>query len=545
MLDALVHTLADKEYYAPPAAMADPGPRFAPARVPYGWRRVDRDIWTVWSDGQARRAEQGWKIHVSARLDRTQRVLDTVAEIRFAEGVLFKHVSARTFFTVLHHKHASRPQAGKFCAIYPPDTETARRLLGLLSDALREEDGPYVLSDRRFGDSRTVHYRYGAFSARTALLPDGTRQGLVRDGFGRDVPDERLPYFLLPDGIADPFVAEEPEPHQGSILIRDYEIAGALQPSNAGGAYLARDTRTGRRVFIKEARAHNGLTMDGTDAQTRLRHEHKVLAAVHAAAPGICPEPLDHFREWEHDFLVTEYLEGVALRAWLSSTSSLMRTGSSAADHAVFFDAARRVLAALGHLDEAIDLAEHTEAHPITASCSTLSGGRAGVGLTWLARAMPYLAVGRGRGGHGAEPLRRRGPGRAPPRGAPEGGRRHDPVHLDEGSGPLRGAGRPQLVPHALRRGRLPRRPRQHPDSPRERPASRHRPVEIRRPAHPRRPLPRFGRAPLQRRPVRRRRRGAAGAAPFPRRPRRRGLHTVPGTHVNRSDEAVGGAMTH
>ena len=44
-----------------------------------------------------------------------------------------------------------------------------------------------------------------------------------------------------------------------------------------------------------------------------------------------------------------------------------------------------RVLATLGRLDEAIELVEHAEAHPITASCSTLAGGRAGVGLTWLA----------------------------------------------------------------------------------------------------------------------------------------------------------------
>ena len=347
MLDAPTETLADKEYFAPPATMADPGPRFAPTRVPPGWQGDARDVWTVWSDARAPRSAQGWKIHVSARLEHAQRVLDTVAAVCFAEGVRFKHIRARTFFVIQHHKHANRAQAGKFCAIYPPDTETARRLLGLLADALRDEDGPYILSDRRFGDSRTVHYRYGAFSARGALLPDGTTQGLVQDGFGRDVPDQRRPYFILPDGITDPFVTEQPTPHQGSILIREYEITKALQPSNAGGAYLARDTRTGQLVFIKEARAHNGLTWDGIDAQTRLRHEYGILSAVHAAAPGLCPEPLNHFTEWEHDFLVTEYVEGVALRMWLSRTSPLMRSGRSAADHAVFFDAARHILTGL------------------------------------------------------------------------------------------------------------------------------------------------------------------------------------------------------
>lgn len=353
MLDALAATLADAEYYAPVATMADPGPRFAPAAPAPGWRGVDRDIWTLWSHQRATFPEQGWKIHVSARLDRAQYVLDRVAEICFVEGVPFKHISARTFFILLHHKHAARAQSGKFCAIYPPDTATARRLLDLLCDALRDEEGPYVLSDRRYGDSRTVHYRYGAFGARSALLPDGTRQGLVRDGAGRDVPDQRHPYFVMPADITDPFVAGEPAPHTGSIMIRDYEVAAALQPSNAGGTYLARDTRTGRRVFIKEARAHTGLTWDGTDAQTRLRHEYGVLTAVHAAGPGMCPEPLEHFTEWEHDFLVTEYVEGHRLWTWLSRTSPLLRTGRSAADHAAFFAAARRVVTCLdASLDE-------------------------------------------------------------------------------------------------------------------------------------------------------------------------------------------------
>ncbi|MFJ9631676.1 class III lanthionine synthetase LanKC [Streptomyces sp. NPDC101175] len=359
MLDAFAETLADQEYYAPLATMADPGPRFTPSRPAPDWRHVRQDVWTVWSRPHARRPEQGWKIHVSARLDRAQEVLDQVAAVCFAQGVPFKHLAARMFFLALHHKHAHRAQAGKFCAIYPPDTETARRLLGLLRDALRDEDGPYILSDRRFGDSKTVHYRYGAFGARSRLLPDGTRQGLVRDASGRDVPDERRPFFVLPAGITDPFVTEEQVPHTGAIRIRDYEILAALQPSNAGGTYQARDTRTGRRVFIKEARAHNGLIWDGTSARERLRHEYEVLTAVHASAPGVCPEPLEHFSEWEHDFLVTEFIEGDPLRRWLSRTSPLMRYGRTAEDRAEFFarcrgllwdvDAALEQLHALGH----------------------------------------------------------------------------------------------------------------------------------------------------------------------------------------------------
>ncbi|WP_395366559.1 class III lanthionine synthetase LanKC [Streptomyces sp. YH02] len=347
MLEGFGEALADREYYLPLPSVADPGPRFAPGEVPPGLRGAAQGIWTAWGSPGTGLAEQGWKIHVSARLDRAQHVLDTVAGICFSEGVPFKHLSARLFFLFLHHKHAARAQAGKFCAVYPPDTATARRLLERLREALDGEEGPYVLTDRRFRDSRTVHYRYGSFGARSRLRADGTREGLVRDGSGREVVDLRLPAFHLPAGIADPFVEQEEKPHEGPILIRDYEVTRAVRLSNAGGAYQARDRRTGRTVFLKEARAHNGLVFDGTDAQQRLRHEYRVLCELHAAAPGVGPEPLDHFTEWEHDFLVTEYVAGQPLVGWLSRTSPLARADRTAESVGAYYAMCRHLLGAL------------------------------------------------------------------------------------------------------------------------------------------------------------------------------------------------------
>ncbi|MFC9590599.1 class III lanthionine synthetase LanKC [Streptomyces sp. NPDC056944] len=348
MLEGFGEALADREYYLPLPSVADPGPRFVPSEVPPGLRSSAQGIWTVWGSPRTGLAEQGWKIHVSARLDRAQHVLDTVAGICFSEGVPFKHLSARLFFLFLHHKHAVRAQAGKFCAVYPPDTATARRLLERLRDALDGEEGPYVLTDRRFRDSRTVHYRYGSFDgARSRLRADGTREGLIRDGSGREVVDSRMPAFHMPAGIADPFVEQEEQPHAGPILIRDYEVTRAVRLSNAGGAYQARDRRTGRTVFLKEARAHNGLVFDGTDAQQRLRHEYDVLRELHAVAPGVGPEPLDHFTEWEHDFLVTEYVAGQPLVGWLSRSSPLARADRTAGSVAAYYEACRRLLSGL------------------------------------------------------------------------------------------------------------------------------------------------------------------------------------------------------
>ncbi|MEV0192840.1 class III lanthionine synthetase LanKC [Kitasatospora purpeofusca] len=418
MFDALSDALADERFYAPLGTMTDPGPRFVPARVADGWRASERDIWTAWNGPGARRAEQGWKVHVSARLERAQHVLDVVADTCFAEGVAFKHVSARFFFLALHHKHGARSQAGKFCAVYPPDTASAGRLLALLAEALQGEEGAYVLSDRRYRDSRTVHYRYGAFSRRSRLLPDGTAQPLVADGDGQEVPDLRLPYFVLPKGVSDPFVDREPTPHRGPIRIRDYEIVKVLQPSNAGGAYRARDTRTGRPVLLKEARPHNGYTWDGASARQRLRREYGTLTAVHAAAVGLCPEPLEWFTEWEHDFLVMEHVDGLPLVQWINQSSPVLLADRPAADFDRYHADCRRILDSLD--------ADLGRLHALGLRFGDVSPGNVIVTPAGGARLVDFESV----TALDARPARMGTPGFAPPPGL-AAGHPADPVLAD------------------------------------------------------------------------------------------------------------------
>lgn len=350
-LEAYAYAHADPEFYAPLWQVADVGREFAPSSVAPGWSASRRDIWTTWNASDLVTPDQGWKVHVSARLDRAHDVLDIVAEACFSQRVSFKHLRAELFFLYLHHKHGPRQQAGKFCAAYPADEAAARRLLDRLEVALAGEEGPYVLTDRRYGDSRTVHYRWGAFRSRVRQRSDGTQELVVRDASGRDTVDVRGPSFVLPDGVTDPFAAEPVPRPRGPVVLRSYEIVRAIRPSNAGGTYEARDVHDANRVFVKEARAHNGLNWDRSSAQQRLRREHEVLVALHAAAPGVCPEPLDHFREWEHEFLVTEFVEGMTLQRWLALHSPVVRGEDSADDFPAYYAACERII---GDLDRAL-----------------------------------------------------------------------------------------------------------------------------------------------------------------------------------------------
>ncbi|MGV9385479.1 class III lanthionine synthetase LanKC [Nonomuraea sp. NPDC003707] len=350
MLGFYSYAQADPEFYAPLSWLPDPGRRFAPRSVSDGWTSATHDVWTRWTHPDVVTPDQGWKVHVSARLERADLVLDAVARACHAERVAFKHLSAEVFFLFMHHKHGPRPQAGKFCALYP-DERSALRLMERLAGELAGEEGPYVLSDRRFRDSRTVYYRYGAFEARGGLRADGGRESLVRDGYGRDVTDSRGVSFTLPPGIGDPFAKPAGRPRNGPPVIHGYEIVQVLQPSNAGGAYEAKDTRTGRTVFIKEARAHNGLYWDRSTAVERLRREHRVLTELYQAAPDACPQPLDYFQEWEHEFLVTEFVAGTPLHTWAALHSPLIQAGRTSADFDAYYGECERVLA---ELDQAL-----------------------------------------------------------------------------------------------------------------------------------------------------------------------------------------------
>ncbi|MBV1850649.1 class III lanthionine synthetase LanKC [Catellatospora tritici] len=352
------YTVASREFFAPlETAVVDEGV-LTPHRVPDGWRGVESGIWRMWHPpGPPDEVDAGWKVHVSARPDRLEHVLDVVAAACFEHGVAFKHLSTRLFHWWTHHKYAPRPQGGKFIAAYPADVAAAERLMRRLSDDLADEAGPYILSDRRFADSRTVHYRYGAYRPLFRLRPDGTHQALVRDGGGAAVPDRRGVSFQLPDGMADPFrpagIASAPTAAgRAQRMIGPYTVESAVRFSCAGGTYLGRDSATGRAVFIKEGRAHIGLREDGTAAPEQLREEWEVLTALHATAPGLAPEPIAHLRKWEHEFLVVERVEGIALSRWLVLNHPVLVAGSTADHFAAYY---RRCEAILREIEHAFD----------------------------------------------------------------------------------------------------------------------------------------------------------------------------------------------
>jgi hypothetical protein len=280
--------------------------------APEGWRRSTTDHWVMHAPEPAGIPTQGWKIHVSGRPDNAERIIGVVWDYCTGRGLPFKFLGSRLAVFARNGKYAGRGGSGKLVTIYPRDDAELELACKDLDQALTGEPGPYILSDLRWA-AGPVHVRYGGFVPRYCTDDHGGTVLAIEDASGTLVPDRRGPTFALPPWVALPdFLA----PHlaaRSTVTVAGlpYDIHEALHFSNGGGVYAATDRRTGDRVVLKEARPHAGLSGDGADAVTRLRHERDVLARL--AGIDAVPRLVEHFALGEHEFLVMEHVAGDGL----------------------------------------------------------------------------------------------------------------------------------------------------------------------------------------------------------------------------------------
>ncbi|GAA2604492.1 class III lanthionine synthetase LanKC [Streptomyces lienomycini] len=324
-----VYCDADPYFYDAPHRTA---PRTGAARsryaaasspVPTGWQRHESGDWLALRPVDADLPDQGWKIHVSACLDNAESVLDRVWRHCVAGGTAFKFVPGRYLLHQRNAKYADRAGSGKFVTVYPANEAEFERLVGELSELLAGEPGPHILSDLRIG-AGPVHVRYGGFTRRDCYDADGELRPAVTGPDGVLVPDLRGPVFRVPDWVTPPAFLRPHLDARSAVTVTGlpYTVEQALHFSNGGGVYLARDTRTGEQVVLKEARPHAGLAADGADAVTRLHRERRALQRL--SGLDCTPEVLDHLTVGEHHFLVLEHIDGKPLNTFFARRHPLI-----------------------------------------------------------------------------------------------------------------------------------------------------------------------------------------------------------------------------
>lgn len=329
--DKFSYLVADRNFYEPLSRYKAQEHDFhEPLRriLPEGWTLGQRNLWSDVTPPSPRLPEQGWKIHLSATLAHAPAILMTVARVLFRDGVPFKFISDRMLLSLVNGKRWGRGGGGKFITVYPKDQAQCAALLEALHRVTIGYWGPYILSDRRYRDNRILHYRYGGILPVERAAANGKSVLVIQNGDGEYVDDERTPYFNLPKGVVDPFAspsdsADEGEP--GVLNGGRYRIESAIVFSGSGGVYLAQDRDTSQRVLVKEGRPYTNITARGLDAVQMLKKEFRILDLV--ADLGVAPRPYDFFLDWEHAFLVEEYLEGYSdIRSYMGAITPALAT---------------------------------------------------------------------------------------------------------------------------------------------------------------------------------------------------------------------------
>ncbi|MGX4687931.1 class III lanthionine synthetase LanKC [Streptomyces sp. JNUCC 63] len=359
-----VYALADRHFYDTPDRLSDGGrpaaPLYEPARraVPEGWEAARIGDWLTLTplgpDGRpAPGPAQGWKIHASATRANAERIAAVVWDYCVPRRIPFKFVPGPHLLHLRNTKYAARDTSGKFVTVYPDGEEQLHRVLRELGTLLEGFEGPYILTDLRWGDG-PLYVRYGAFARVFVVDERGSLVPAVRDGEGRLVPDRREPSFQVPDWVTLPAFLRPHLAARNTTTVGElpYRIEKALHFSNGGGVYAGTDTRDGRRVVLKEGRPHAGLAADGADAIARLEREKAALERV--AGTGVVPEVRDWFTLGDHHFLVMDFLPGRPLNSYFGERHPLLTPDPDPAAVAAYTAWALRIHRAVERAVEAL-----------------------------------------------------------------------------------------------------------------------------------------------------------------------------------------------
>ena len=279
--------------------------------VPQDWGVIEEDIWYYFFPKKTEIPNQGFKIHISSTPTNASAILRKTALVCFKENTAFKVVKDRILLEIINSRNYGRESSGKFITIYPSNIELFKRICEKLYQSLKNFEGPFILSDMPYKDSRVVFYRYGGFKKIFMLNVYGEKIPGIISPEGKFVEDIRTPFYKLPSWVRDPFAQRLDFPKR-IVLNNKYEVLSPIISTNAGGVYKAMDIKTKKKVIIKERRPFIGKTDQfKIDEVSLLIKEYEILKKIEGC-PYV-PKAIEIFKEWEHYFLVLEFLPGFTL----------------------------------------------------------------------------------------------------------------------------------------------------------------------------------------------------------------------------------------
>lgn len=193
-----------------------------------GWVLTPMGFWTYGCPTGHKPQLQGWKIHASGTATTAGELLRRIVPIAVRNGVAFKFCSDLEMVRLSTNKNWHRTGAGKFITLYPRETEQFVQIIDLCYQVTQDLRGPYIFTDRPYKDSQVIFYRYGAHQGSFRVDALGRHLPMILAPDGKQVSDQRVPYFRLPDWVRDPF--DNPLPQRandgaGEVSLKQVVIA--------------------------------------------------------------------------------------------------------------------------------------------------------------------------------------------------------------------------------------------------------------------------------------------------------------------------------
>ncbi len=278
---------------------------------------VFKDPWTYLGISNTNRMANGWKIHISATFKNHIEILNIVAKYVIEKQMNFKFSTNLEQFIYINGKNVARVSSGKFIVIYPSEQAFLTTLEDLYN-LLKGFDGPYILSDRPYKDSKIIYYRYGEINPIRVLDGYGTLSTKMIDNKNELISDSRVPYFNIPEFVEDNIY--KPVDEGKSKMLAKYKIKESLYFSAQGGAYLG--TYNNQDYVIKEARKYTGLDGEHNYATERLKKEYTTMKYLEDL--DCVPMTIELIEEYGNVYLVEEYITGKNLGHFAIDRSPLV-----------------------------------------------------------------------------------------------------------------------------------------------------------------------------------------------------------------------------
>lgn len=262
----------------------------------------------------------GWKIHISCIMSNYNSLLDIVSEYCVENKISFKVMKNIDSYFKNGLKKGDRSSYGKFITIYPKDEEKFILVIEELYKAIKNFEGPYILSDKRYKDCKCIYYRYGNNLLDDTYDNKGVACRVVKYK-NYDYLDLPTGYYNAPDFIEDPFDSPS-SPDTSSYLLINYDIEEGLSFSPIGGVYKASSKKNQSACIVKEFYPYTGIVNENIDSFSLYENEVSNLQKLQKLK--FIPRFIENFQDWDNFYLVEEYIEGKSLESYAAENNTVV-----------------------------------------------------------------------------------------------------------------------------------------------------------------------------------------------------------------------------